>query len=452
MRTTQSFVVLHVLAFGLLSPAETTTNITFSKDVLPILQKNCQSCHRPGQMAPVSFLTYRETRPWAKAIKDAVLTRKMPPWFADPKHGHFTNDNSLKQTEIETLTKWADSGAKEGKAGDAPTPIKWPNGWMIEPDIIVQGSSFDVPATTKNNVVEWMNVIVPTGFKTDTWITSVQIKPKYPEVTHHICIVGYLPHTPDIQYNVPEWKDKVRDQDGSAIPGKGPTSGGRASRAVEAGGDCYVPGNPAGDYRSFGAAKLVPAGSDMLLSLHYTPNGTAVRDDVLIGYTVMKEPPKRRYVTFFPSASTDPKLFAIPPRHPNWQSPPVDMTFDADAELVYMMPHMHARGKDMTYTLEYPDGRKEVVLHVPRYDFNWQLGYHTSVHVPKGSKIHVDAHYDNSPNNRSNPNPEKTVYYGEMTWEEMMMPFFGVVVDASIPPDQIFVKKPKKPEQSGSEQ
>src|SRR5262249_11617530 len=154
------------------------------------------------------------TRPWAKAIKDAALTRKMPPWFADPDHGHFTNDRSLKQVEIETLARWAEAGAREGDPQDAPPAVKWPNGWMIEPDLIVQGSVFDVPANPRNNVLEWMDVVVPTGFKTDTWITSVQIKPKYPEVTHHICIMGYIPHKPDIQYNVPEWKDKQRDEEG----------------------------------------------------------------------------------------------------------------------------------------------------------------------------------------------------------------------------------------------
>jgi hypothetical protein len=385
----------------------------------------------------MSFLTYEQTRPWAKAIREAVLLRKMPPWFADPGHGHFTNDRSLRQSEIDTLEKWADSGALEGDRQDAPRAINWPDGWVIQPDVIVQGSAVDVPAKTKNNVVEWMDVVVPSGFKTDTWVTSVQIKPKYPEVTHHICIRGYIPHTPDVEYNVPLWSDKERDEDGSAIPEKGPTTGGIKKFPVQRGGDCYVPGNPAGDYRSFGAAKLVPADSDIVLSLHYTPNGTAVRDEVQIGYTVLKEPPKRQYVTFNPSASRDPKLFAIPPRDPNWKSPPVDVTFLTDAELVYMMPHMHSRGKDMTYTVEFADGRKEIVLDVPRYDFNWQLGYHTSIQVPKGSKLHVDAHYDNSHNNRSNPNPDRTVYYGEMTWEEMMMPFFGVVVDAGVPPGEI---------------
>jgi hypothetical protein len=443
MKVKASVATLGLIVF-LPASAETVSPVTFNKDVLPILQANCQGCHRPGQMAPMSFLTYNETRPWAKAIKEAVMVRKMPPWFADPNHGNFTNDSSLKKTDIDTLTRWVDSGAREGDPQDAPQPVKWPDGWVIQPDIVVKGSVTDVPASTRNNVFEWLNIIVPTGFQTDTWVTSVQIKPKYPQVTHHICIVGYLPHTPDIQYYVPDWKDKERDEDGSAIPSKGPTFGGQKERSVQGGGDCYVPGNPAGDYRSFDAAKLVPAGSDMLLSLHYTPNGSAVRDEVLIGFTVMNSPPKRRYVTFFPSAPVDPKLFAIPPRDPNWQSPPVDVTFNADAELVYMMPHMHSRGKDMTYTLEYPDGRKEIVLHVPRFDFNWQLGYHTSVKVPKGSKLHVDAHFDNSSNNKGNPNPDKTVYYGEMTWEEMMMPFFGVVVDVSVQPDEILTK-PRAP-------
>ena len=141
--------------------------------------------------------------------------------------------------------------------------------------------------------------------------------------------------------------------------------------------------------------------------------------------------------TRYNSAPSDPAHFAIPPNDPNWQSPPAEVTFNQDCELVFMMPHMHVRGKDMTYTLVYPDGRKEVVLNVPHYDFNWQLGYSTSVRVPKGTKLHVDAHYDNSANNKWNPNPNKTVYYGEMTWEEMMFPFFGVVVDKSIDPRRI---------------
>jgi hypothetical protein len=412
--------------------------VTFNKDVLPILQKNCQTCHRPGQIAPMSFLTYQDTRPWAKAMKAAVSSRKMPPWFADPQVGHFLNDHSLKQSEIATIDRWANTGAAEGDPKDAPPAVSWPDGWQIQPDMIVKGPVVDVPAHPKNDVIEWMSVTVPTGFTKDTWVTSVQIKPEHPAIAHHICL-GFNPHSPDVKYFEPIWQDKERDAEGSAVPAKGPTfgpatPGGRFRSMAE---DCYLPGNPVADYRDFHAAKLVPAGSDITLNLHYTPNGTAVTDHVQVGFTITQEPPKRRYVSLSASAPMDPAHFAIPPNDGNWQSPPADVTFNQDVELVYLMPHMHFRGKDMTYTLVYPDGNKEVVLNVPHYDFNWQLGYNTSVKVPKGTKLHVEAHFDNSPNNKFNPNPNRTVYYGEMTWEEMMFPFFGVVVDKNVDPRKI---------------
>jgi len=196
--------------------------VTFHKDVEPILQRNCQTCHRPGQVAPMSFLTYQNVRPWAKAMKAAVAARKMPPWFADPQHGPYLNDRSLKQNEIDTIGKWADAGAPEGDAKDAPAAVEWPDGWAIKPDIIVDGPVTDVPASPKNNVVEWSTVIMPTGFTKDTWVTSVQIKPEFPAVTHNIC-VSYIPHNPNYKYGVAYWADKERDEDGSALPDKGPT-------------------------------------------------------------------------------------------------------------------------------------------------------------------------------------------------------------------------------------
>ncbi len=416
-------------------------SVTFTRDVLPVLQKNCQTCHRPGQAGPMSFLTYENTRPWAKAIKEAVVLRKMPPWFADPKVGHFVNDRSLQQSDIDLLARWADAGAPQGDPKDAPPAVKWPDGWQIQPDIIVDGGSYDVPAHPKNNVVEWITVIVPSGFKQDTWITSVEIKPEFPAVTHHMCL-GFNPHTEDARYFVPLWKDKQRGDDGSALPDKGPTfDPGGLKIGVSAAEDCYVPGNVVADYRPVHAAKLVPAGSDIAMSIHYTPNGKAVTDHVRIGFTVARQPPDRRYVSILKQAPTDPKVFAIPPNNADWPSPPVEYTFSRDVELVFMMPHMHSRGKDMTYTLVYPDGRKEAILSVPRYDFNWQIGYQTAVHVPKGTTLHVDAHFDNSPNNSSNPNPNRTVYYGEMTWEEMMAPFVGVVVERDADPKKILTRK-----------
>jgi len=439
------FVTL-VLGGTAIAADDQASPATYNKDVLPILQKNCQTCHRPGQIAPMSFLTYKETRPWAKAMKAAVASRKMPPWFADPQVGRFLNDHSLKQSEIETIAKWANTGAVEGDPKDMPAAVNWPDGWQIQPDVIVRGPVVDIPAHPKNDVIEWMSVTVPTGFTTDTWVTSVQIKPEHPAIAHHICL-GFNAHTPDVKYFEPVWQDKERDSEGSAIPGKAPTFGpatpnGRFRSMAE---DCYLPGNPVADYREFQAAKLVPAGSDITLNLHYTPNGIAVTDHVQVGFTVAKDPPQRRYVSLSTTAPMDTAHFAIPPNDGNWESPPADATFNQDVELVYMMPHMHFRGKDMTYTLVYPDGRQEVVLNVPHYDFNWQLGYSTSVKVPKGTKLHVEAHFDNSANNKFNPNPNRTVYYGEMTWEEMMFPFFGVVVDKDVDPKKILSGQGPRP-------
>jgi hypothetical protein len=439
--------------------AADTPDVTFHKDVEPVLQRSCQTCHRPGQVAPMSFLTYQSARPWARAMKTAVSTGKMPPWFADPHFGPYLNDRSLKPRDIETIAKWADAGAPEGDPRDAPPAVQWPEGWYIKPDVVVDGPTTEVPASPKNNVVEWMTVIMPSGFTKDTWVSSVQIRPEHPEIAHHICI-GYIAHNPSYRYGVAYWADKERDDDGSALPDKGPTflgSGERRStdadptpittrrgdRVPPPGGaeDCYLPGNFAADYRAIHAGKLIPAGSDVTFNLHYTPNGTRATDHVKVGFTVLDEAPVRRYVSFLTTSPTDPERFAIPPNTPNWESPPAEVTFLEDAELVYLMPHMHARGKDMTYTLEFPDGRKQVVLSVPRYDFNWQLGYNTSIKVPKGTKLRVDAHFDNSAKNKFNPNPNRTVYYGTMTWEEMMNPFYSLVVDKNVDPGKIVRSK-----------
>jgi hypothetical protein len=443
-----STVVSAVLMSGVAAFAAQNA-VTFHKDVEPILQRNCQTCHRPGQVAPMSFLTYADVRPWAKAMKAAVVTRKMPPWFADPHYGPYLNDRSLKQTDVDTISRWVDAGAPEGNASDAPPAVQWPSDWVIKPDVIVEGPTTNVPASSKNNVMEWMTVIMPTGFTKDTWVTSVQIKPEFPAVTHHICI-SYVPHRSNYKYDVAYWTDKERDDEGSALPDKGPTFLGRGTPrssdgtlAFAPGGaeDCYLPGNFAADYRLVDAAKLIPAGSDITFNLHYTPNGKAVTDHVKVGFTVLDKPPARRYVSFLTTSPTSPKDFAIPPNVENWQSPPAEVTFLQDAELVYLMPHMHFRGKDMTYILEYPDGRKQTILDVPHYDFNWQLGYYASIKVPKGTVLHVDAHFDNSANNKFNPNPNKTVYYGSMTWEEMMNPFYGVVVPSDTDPDKIVHSK-----------
>jgi hypothetical protein len=430
-------------------------SVTFNKDVLPILQKNCQMCHRPGQIAPMQFLTYQSTRPWAKAMKAAVAGRKMPPWFADPKYGHFSNDRALKQKDIDTIVAWADGGAKEGDAKDAPPAVQWPaDGWLVQPDYVVKGPSYDVPA---KGVLEWTNVVVPSGLTKDTWITSLEIKPSALAATHHICI-SFIKHMPGVKYGEPVWVDKERDENGNAIPRakgvKNPLPGVAGVAATEReliearfnpGGveGCYVPGLQLTDYRVFNAGKLVPANTDIVFQLHYTPTGTPVTDRPEIGFTIAKQPPQRRYISYNtqPSIGTDGEAFRIPPNDGNWPSPPAEVFFNQDVELVWMMPHMHLRGKDMTYNLEYPTGEKQIVLSVPHYDFNWQLGYDTDVKVPKGSRMTVNAHFDNSANNKFNPAPDRPVFYGDQTWEEMMAPFFGIVVDVNQDPEKVVTVK-----------
>lgn len=339
--------------------------------------------------------------------------------------------------------------AGDPKAG--PTPIAWPDGgWQIKPDLIVDGPKYDVPA---KGIVEWTWFIVPGGFKEDTWVTSVEVKPSELAVTHHICL-AYLPPDPRTQYFTASARQVPRDDEGNEINvGRGgpPPAAPAAPPAARGAGpqlppqlfntalgilarsngleECYEPGRAPADFRPFNAAKLIPAGTDIAVNVHYTPNGKAVTDHVQIGFTLAKTPPKRRYLALSTSSPSDRQRFAIPPLDPSWEAPPAVVTFDKDVELVGLMPHMHVRGKAARFYLDYPDGRTETVLNVPRYDFNWQLWYDTSVRVPRGTKMRVFAWYDNSPGNKFNPNPNATVYYGDQTWEEMHFPSYGIVVD-----------------------
>ena len=439
-----------------------TSPVTFAKDVLPILQKNCQSCHRPGQVAPMSLISYQETRPWAKAIKNAVAMRKMPPWFADPKYGHFANDRSLNQSEIDTLVKWSDTGAPEGDPKDAPAPIAWPTGgWSIKPEVVMDLPPHEVPA---KGVLEWELIALPAPFQNDTWVTSVEILPGDPSVVHHICF-SFEKHKPTTVYNRYEWVQVPRDETGNPTPGN--SGFGELPGMIIATRDvgstevklrqghptlrqhldfCYLPGNNYEDYRSWHAGKLVPAGSDIVVSLHYTTNGKAVVDKTKIGFTVAKAPPQKKFVVqgagedapvIAPTAASNRAVFAstynpefaIPPNASNYEAPPMEITFLKDVELVGLRPHAHVRGKSAQYTLTYPDGRKEVVLNVPRYDFNWQLSYRTDLKVPKGARLRFEFRYDNSVNNPNNPDPNRWVYQGFQSWEEMMAPNLGFLLD-----------------------
>jgi hypothetical protein len=433
----------------------TAPPVTFSKEILPILQKNCQSCHRPGQIAPMSLLTYEQARPWARAIKAKVMAREMPPWFADPKHGVFANDRSLPQAEIDTIAKWVDAGAPQGDPKDAPPPREWTaDGWQTTPDIIVRGPEFRVPARPPKNVIEWSTTTIPSGFTTDTWVTSMEVKPSDLTVTHHICL-SFVPHRDNVKYYVWNWNESPRDEDGVATDagasagaaGAESPNAGNAPRGQGGGGGgpsgfgggfaCYVPGVQADDFRKFGAAKLIPANSDISIQVHYTPTGKEVVDRPFIGFTLAATPPEKQWISYQVSGAGP--TFAIPPQDPNYKSPPAEAEFGADVWLVQMMPHMHLRGKDMTYHLIYPDGRDEIILDVPKYDFNWQIVYNPMkpIFAPKGTRLYVEAHYNNSASNKFNPDPNRWVYRGRMTWEEMFNPFFAVITDVKTDPKTV---------------
>ena len=456
-------VVLATLAVAVAATASAEpAPVTFTKDVLPILQKNCQSCHRPGQVAPMSLITYEDARPWAKAIKAAVTQRKMPPWFADRNYGHFTNDRSLAQSDVDTLARWADTGAVQGNPKDAPAAIQWPkDGWGIQPDVVMDLPAHDVPA---RGVLEWELIAFPSPFKTDTWVTSMEILPGDPSVVHHMCF-SFEKHKPTTVYNRYEWVQVPRDATGNPTPGNsgfGELPGmiiatrdvGSADVKLRQGHPtlkqnldfCYLPGAGYDDYRSWGAGKLVPAGSDIILSLHYTTNGKAIVDRTKIGFTVAKTPPAKKFLVqgagedapvIAPTAASNRAVFAsaynpqfaIPPNDASYLAPPMDITFLKDAEIVRLRPHAHVRGKSAQYRLTYPNGREEIVLNVPNYDFNWQLSYATWIHVPKGSRLRFEFRYDNSASNKNNPDPARWVYQGFQSWEEMMAPNLGFLVD-----------------------
>jgi hypothetical protein len=380
--------------------------VTFFRDVLPILQNHCQECHRPGQMAPMPLTTYEETRPWAKAIRDQVRSRKMPPWPADPCCGHFANDRSLSAREIEVLRKWADSGSAKGNSRDAPAAKVWPEGWNLPVhDLELQmDREFEVPTS---GAVEYQYFPIHTGFKEDRWIQAVEVRPGNRSVVHHIVVY-------------------IREA-GSSWTG-GPTKADILT--------VYAPGSTPDSWPE-GMAKLVKAGSDLVLEIHYTPIGRPVTDRTSVRLVFAKKPPEKRVLTLqlnndhfrIPAGEKDYRVTA-------WGSIP------NDALLLSFFPHMHLRGKSFIFALNDGHNGFQTVLNVPNYDFFWQLSYRLATPIPlkKGMRIQCWGTFDNSPNNARNPDPSAEVTYGQQSWEEMMIGFFDVAVDAKIGKPEFFVR------------
>ncbi len=421
MRLVAASLALSAVAFAAPAP-------TFYKDVLPVLENNCQGCHRPGEPGPMSFMSYESTRPWAKSIKQVVATKKMPPWFADPANGHFSNDRSLSAADVNTLIAWVDSGAPAGNPKDAPKPIAFAEGWVIgQPDKIIEiPTAIEVPTS---GTLDYKYVIVPTGFTEDKYVQFAEARPTDREHTHHILSFIREPGNP--------WL-KGAPVGVVFLPSelKGARDGGGGFGDNLAG---YAPGMVP-EMLKPGQAKLVKAGSDLVFQLHYTTDGKPGLDKSRVGLVFSKTKPTERVVSM---AATNPK-FAIPPGDPNYR---VDakFVFQDDARLVMMLPHMHLRGKDFEFRITYPDGTKETLLTVPHYDFNWQLSYYLADQkkMPKGTVIECTAHYDNSANNPANPDPTKEVHYGEQSWDEMMFGFFDVAIPFDKSPMDLMRPKAK---------
>lgn len=361
--------------------------VTFSKDVAPILFKNCAECHRPTGVAPMSFMNYKEVRPWAKSIKERVVDRSMPPWFADPKHGEFANNPSLSQTDINTIVQWVETGAPQGDNSDLPPAPRFTEGWVIgTPDLVL--SMKDEQAVPADGTIPYLYKRIPTGFTEDRWVRAVEIKPGDRRVVHHV--IAYL-----------------EDAQGKRIGGMG-----------------GITPNKTAIISPPGSARLIKAGAVIVLQMHYTTIGEATKDRTSVGLIFTNEKPK----IVLGGGNAMNTRFVIPAGAPDHEVKS-SHTFDEDTYLYSMMPHMHVRGKDFTYTVVYPDGRSEIVLRVPKYNFDWQLDYvlKKPLFLPKGARLDCVAHFDNSIRNKFNPDPTKEVRWGDQTWEEMMIGWYGTV-------------------------
>jgi hypothetical protein len=392
---------------------------SFYKDVRPVLERHCQSCHRPGEIAPMPLLTYQQVRPYARAIRENVLQRKMPPWFADPAVGRFANDPSLTAAEIDTIVRWADDGAPAGNASDAPPPHHWPDAWnMPTPDtVLTMPSPVQIQASGD---VEYTYEIVPTRFTRDMWVQASEVRPSSREHVHHAVVYVRPPQSNwlrDAPVGRPFSASSLRDE--------------RLKREAKwTDSDVllvYAPGSSPECWRD-GMAKLVPAGSDLVFQMHYTTNGHRAEDRTSIGLRFSHVPVSQRVLTL--QLTND--RFVIPPGVDDYRVE-VHGSLPNSATLLSFFPHMHLRGKRFEYNILNPDGSKETLLRV-NYNFFWQLSYKLLYprELPAGTRLQAVAWFDNSRNNPHNPDPDSAVRWGEQTSDEMMVGFFDVAVPAGI--------------------
>ncbi|MGD0299168.1 MAG: thiol-disulfide isomerase [Bryobacteraceae bacterium] len=387
---------------------------TFSKDVAPILYKNCASCHRTGEIAPMPLLTYEQARPWAKSIREKVVLGQMPPWHAVQPRGTFSNDRRLSELEKNTLIRWTDAGAPQGDANDLPPQPKFTEGWEIgAPDVVL---SMPKPFTvTAGGTIAYQYFRIPTNFTEDKWVQAIEVRPGTRSVVHHVLVF--------VREKAPASAAAFMP----VVPKMPPSSDPNASQGQFPGTliATTAPGTNAMTFEP-GQAIRIPAGAQLLFQVHYTANGKEATDQSSVGMIFAKEAPKQELHN---SAFVN-LLLRLPAGADN-QAVDSAIEFTQDSHITALFPHTHLRGKSWEYRLIYPDGRSEVVLAVPKYDFNWQTYYlfTTPLAVPKGSRLEATAHYDNSVNNPSNPDPKTEVHWGDQTWEEMQYSGITYYVD-----------------------
>ena len=433
MRKSSRFAIVAaaLLVAAAFTAAQSTQNPTFSKDVAPILYKNCVSCHRPGEIAPMSLLTYEQARPYARSIRQRIELGAMPPWHAEAPAGTFSNERRLTAAEKETMVRWAANGAPQGDPKDLPSPPTFPEGWTIgTPDAVISMvQPYEVPAA---GTINYQYFTVPTNFTEDKWVQAIEIRPGTRRVVHHVLVFASEPG------GTPRQQQPFTQQiaGGTASPlaqalaplvaaavARGRGQNGAANR-----GPLIATTAPGTNAQIFepGSALRIKAGSVLTLQVHYTAAGKPESDRTSVGFVFAKQPPAQEVR----SASFINLQLRIPPGAENHRVDSL-IEFNQDAHIVALFPHTHLRGKSWEYRLTYPDGREEVVLNVPHYDFNWQTYYQYAkpIAVPKGSRLLAIAHYDNSANNKANPDPNVEVRWGDQTWEEMQYSGITYTVD-----------------------
>jgi len=426
--------MMRAFAASMILASIATASPTFTRDIAPIFYQKCAACHRPGELAPMSLLDYQTARPWAKAIREAVLTRKMPPWFADPHYGEFANDARLTEREIDTIRSWVDGGAPEGNPQDLPAPPSFVEGWRYgKPDVVIDiGQDFRVPAGKDL----YQNFVVPTNFTEGKWIRAAQVLPGNRKLVHHV-------HVYVIAGDVAPSRVASPSQTAGKLAGFAEIDGGLSRVRMDApvvndacAGNAslpnlagfeegslatMLPGKAPDIYDMFGdgtTAKYIPPGAQLRFEIHYAKVAESGTDRTSLGLYLAPKPPEK------PLKRVDlrNRFFLIPAGAASHE---VKRCYDVERDklLVAITPHMHYRGKDATYELVHADGRREILLSVPHYSFEWQLQYRfkSPVLMEKGSRMIATFHFDNSVNNPANPDPAKAIRWGDRSEDEMMV-------------------------------